>query len=116
MRKTYSFAPQPVRDLVNSLIASDQHVRLAKAEVKIGLIMVHPELDEKTGMVKAPAIKGHAGASAAACVKPVPLKDRLTKGFDVIRRHGKAALEFQALKTLVDHDGQLLLELVKEKE
>lgn len=74
-------APQEVIDLMEETKEKFHGDRLS--EVKIGVIMAHAAVDDKTGQIKGCAIKGHAGSPAAACVKVVPLKDRLTKGYDV---------------------------------
>jgi hypothetical protein len=81
MPKTYRIAPQEVVDLLESTRQKYHDERLKR--IKIGTIFAHAPVDEKTGQIKGTAIKGHAGAPAAACVKVVPLKDRLTKGYDV---------------------------------
>lgn len=80
MGKTYLNASQEVIDLLEET-RGRFHERFEG--VKFGIIMAHAPVDEKTGRVKGFAIKGYAGAAAAAQVKVVALKDRLTKGYDV---------------------------------
>lgn len=72
MPTTYTQADDATMSLLNKTIA-DFHPDLKKHEVIVGvLIAANPE---------GPAVK-HAGYAAAAKIKVVPLKDRLTKGYD----------------------------------
>lgn len=52
-------------------------------EVRIGILMAYAEVDENTGEPKGFAIKGHAGARAAASIKVVSLRGRVSKNYDV---------------------------------
>lgn len=72
MPTTYSQADDATMSLVTKTIA-DFHPELMKHDVIVGvLIAANPD---------GPAVK-HAGYAAAAKIKIVPLKDRLTKGYD----------------------------------
>jgi Putative phage metallopeptidase len=74
---------QPEEDTLGLLqqVRSQYHPELEAAGVKIGIIMAHAAIDPETGEAKGVAIKGYAGAQAAASVKIVPLKDRLIKKY-----------------------------------
>lgn len=166
---TYLLATKDTDELLKE-VREKYHERLDDADVRIGIVMAYASVDEDTGEKKGPAIKGYAGAAAAAQVKSVPVKDRLTKKYDVellidgdlwntlgraekiaildhemthllptggtddlhrpkikmreedfiawgfwevIQRHGPAAMEHRALKTLADKHGQLLLHLAE---
>lgn len=78
---TFQRADEDVLDLIEG-VKADYHPNLNIYDVKIGVIMAFGPINDETGEKTGPAIKGYAGASAAACVKVVPLKDRLTKGYD----------------------------------
>ena len=135
--------------------------------ILVGVLVAFSPKD-KNGNPKGKALKGYAGAGAAAEVKKVSARDRVTKGYDVeivldgdtwpqtalqvqeaildhemthivvddqradggklnismrpedfiawgfwevIERHGKAAIEHKSLKALEEKHGQLLLEI-----
>lgn len=72
MPTTYSLAdPDVLNDLAR--VVERWHQPLADAEVKWGVLMAAND--------SGPAVK-HGGYPAAASVRIVPLKDRLTKGYD----------------------------------
>ena len=106
MSKTYEL---PTRETLNLLeeVKKKYHKGLIDYDVQLGVIIVHAAVDEKTGERKGHAIKGHAGAPAAAQVKIVPLKDRLIKKFDVellIDGDGWDDLTRQEQVALLDHE------------
>jgi hypothetical protein len=61
-------------------IGKKHRTDLQEAGVKIGILFAYADIGED-GTPKGPAIKLH-GHGAYACIKIVPLKDRLTKGYD----------------------------------
>lgn len=72
MPTTYSKADP---DVINAMLRAmaKYHPRLHDAQVRVGVLMAHnPD---------GPAIK-HGGYPALACIRPVSLKDRLSKGYD----------------------------------
>lgn len=69
---TYTLASGSVVALLNKVVQRWHH-DLAKFEVRIGILMAH---NDNGAAVKA------GGYPAFACIKPVPLKDKLTKGYD----------------------------------
>ena len=73
MPTTYGMPDSEVTATLKTAIAK-WHQELEKHSVKIGVLMASNE--------NGPAVK-HGGYAAAACVKAVPLKDRLTKHYDV---------------------------------
>lgn len=167
MAATYQLASDQTKELLETVLHR-YHPRLNLCDVRVGILMAIAAVDDKTGEKKGHAIKGHAGAAAAAQVKAVSLKDRVVKHYDVellidgdlwptlsepqqiaildhemthiettdevddlqrpkvkmrdedfiawgfwevIQRHGVAAMEHRALKALADQHGQLLLDL-----
>lgn len=72
MPTTYTLADPDVLSLV-SRVMKRRYPRLAKAEVAVGVLMARND--------DGPAIKRN-GYEVLACIKPVPLKDRLTKEYD----------------------------------
>ena len=167
MATTYQLADEEILTLLQ-IVRDRYHPVLKANDVRIGVLMAIAGVDEDTGEKTGPAIKGYAGAEAAAQVKPVSLKDRVVKQYDVeilldgdlwpkltepqqiaildhemthieptgevddllrpkvkmrkedfvawgfwevIQRHGPAAMEHRALKALADKHGQLLLDL-----
>lgn len=71
MATTYAIAEPSAVALLNHALS--WHVSLRECNAKFGLLTAHnPD---------GPAVK-HGGYPAAACVRVVPLKDRLTKGYD----------------------------------
>ena len=166
MPVTYELATPDTVALLH-MVREQHHETRGLDAVRFGVLLAHGPVD-KYGIKSSPAIKGHAGAPAAAKVKTVPLKDRVTKEYDVemildgdewpkltqrqqiaildhelthvclgdgtddlgrpkikmrdedfiawgfwevIQRHGPAAMEHRALKALADKHGQLLLTL-----
>ena len=164
MPVTYELATPDTVALLH-MVREKHHEKRGLDAVRFGVLLAHGPVD-KYGIKSGPAIKGHAGAPAAAKVKSVPLKDRVTKEYDVemildgdewpkltesqqiaildhelthiclgngtddlpkikmreedfiawgfwevIKRHGAAAMEHRALKRLEDQHGQLFLEL-----
>lgn len=81
MPVTYELATPDTEALLH-MVREKHHAERGLDAVRFGVLMAHGPVD-KYGIKTGPAIKGHAGASAAAQVKKVPLKDRLTKGYDV---------------------------------
>jgi hypothetical protein len=81
MGKTYALADNGVLSLL-ARVRRKYHSRLDDHGVAIGVLMVFAPLDED-GEKNGTALKGYAGAAAGASVGVVPLKDRLTKNFDV---------------------------------
>lgn len=79
---TYDTPDQDTIDLLDQ-VKLDFHERLEDHDVRVGILMAHAPVDEKTGRIKGHALKGHAGTPAAAKIKAVSLKDRLTKKYDV---------------------------------
>ncbi len=165
MGKTYDKASPTTISQMKAVMAA-YHQRLMENDVRVGVLMVYAHKDPKTGEKKGNAIEGLGGQAGAACIKVVPLKDRLTKGYDaemmidgdawpslsessqeaildhelthlvpeyktddlrrpilkirdedfavwgfisVVERHGKAAMEYQGLKHLLDEHGKQLL-------
>lgn len=75
MAVTYSI-PGP-EDWITTLLAKtmkDHHPQLNDLGVRVGVLLAASDDDK-------PAVK-HGGYAAAATIRVVPLKDRLTKGFD----------------------------------
>lgn len=72
MPTTYTMADADVKNLVTRVIAA-RFPRLHDAQCRIGVLLAHNG--------DGPAIKHH-GYAVLACIKPVALKDRLTKGYD----------------------------------
>jgi len=72
MPTTFQLAEEGVTRLLNRAMR-EYHPRLSDAGVKVGIIMAYnPD---------GPAIK-RTGHGVLAQIKPIPLKDRLTKGYD----------------------------------
>jgi hypothetical protein len=96
---TYTLADDDVKSLV-ARIMQEHHPELHEAKVRIGVLMA----ENSTG----DAIKAH-GYPALACVRVVPLKDRLTKGYDVemlIDLAGWNEMEDEHRAATVDHECQ----------
>lgn len=72
MSTSFSLADQAVLDLLADVLR-ERHRPLYDAGVKVGVIMAASDTGEAVT---------HAGHGCYAKVKVVPLKDRLTKGFD----------------------------------
>jgi hypothetical protein len=72
MPTTYTLADADVTNLLYRVM-SQRHPRLADAEVKVGILMARN--------ADGPALM-RGGYETLGYIKPVPLKDRLTKGYD----------------------------------
>jgi hypothetical protein len=80
------------------VVLESYHYELHNAKVKFGLIMASSEDDHP--------VKSH-GYPALACVKVVPLKDRLTKGYDaeiLVDRHAWNEMGTQHKQAILDHE------------
>ena len=97
MPTTYSLAPDDVRALVRETMRA-HHPDLAEAGVAFGILFAeNPDGDP---------VKAH-GYPALACVRVVPLRDRLTKGYDVellIDLHAWDGLRPEHRAAVVDHE------------
>jgi hypothetical protein len=82
MATRYDVADKETLELLEE-VKDKYHERLVDNDVQIGVLMAYAEVDEKSGKRKGVALKGYAGAQAAAKISNVPLKDRLTKKYDV---------------------------------
>lgn len=79
MPTTFQRAEPEVCELMES-VKQQYHQDLVKAKVSVGILMAFPPLN-KDGQPTGPAIKGYGRAPAGACIRVVPLKDRVTKGY-----------------------------------
>lgn len=105
MSITYSLPPVTVTELVGQVM-NDYHRRLIDWDVRVGVLMAYAAVDEDSGERIGTAIKGYVGA-AAAQVKIVSLKDRVTKGYDVemlIDGDAWPELEDSVQTALIDHE------------
>lgn len=110
MATTYSAAGDDVVALLAGVM-KDSHDDLHAAGVRVGVLMAeNPDGD---------AVK-RGGYAVLAMIKPVPLKDRLTKGFDaelVIDLRGWNGLSREGRPALLDHElSHLAVVKLKPKE
>lgn len=101
-------ADWPVTLLAN--VMKQYHPRLSDLEVRVGILMAYN--------ADGPPVK-HGGYPALAKIKPVPLKDRVTKGFDaelLIDEQAWKELSKETQAALLDHELSHLSLVVKEDE
>jgi hypothetical protein len=104
MEKAYTKAPKSVMDILNCAM-NDWHPDLEKAKVRIAVVMVKPELDDK-GEPKAPAIT-HAGHTAAAKVRLAKPGERLCGMYDAMVEIDEFlwdSLDDESQVALLDHE------------
>lgn len=108
MPTTFSLADPDVVNLVGEVMA-EFHPALAEAGVRVGVLMAaNPD-----GV----AIK-HGGYPVLACVKVVPLKDRLTKGYDaemLIDLGEWAQMTDRHHRAVIDHELSHLVRVANTK-
>lgn len=106
MPTTYTLGDERVQQAIAEVMRSC-HEELHAAGVKIGVLMAHnPE---------GPAVKHH-GSPARATIKVIPLKDRLTKGYDAELLIDQAEYDIMRpahLNALIDHELSHLAVVVK---
>lgn len=97
MPTTYCLPDPDVTNVMLRVMAA-HHPRLHDAGVKVGILLAHN--------ADGPAVK-HGGYPALACIKPVALKDRVTKGYDaemVIDASAYLDLRPGQQEALMDHE------------
>ena len=97
MPTTYTLADPDVTSAVDSMMRK-YHAELTEAEVRVGVLIARNETGNP--------IK-HGGYPARATVRIVPLKDRLTKGYDAEMLIDGRELDLmrpEHLNALVDHE------------
>lgn len=97
MPTSFSIADEKVTDAVERMMSAN-HQPLHAAGVKVGVLVAYnPD---------GPAVR-HGGYAARATIRVVPLKDRLTKGYDAELLLDQAELDLmrvEHLNALVDHE------------
>lgn len=98
MPVTYGLPDADVTELLDRAMR-EFHPDLAEHGVRVGVLMAASDTD-------APAVKAH-GYAAVASVRVVPLKDRLTKGYDaelVLDRDHWLRINARRKLALLDHE------------
>lgn len=97
MPTTYTVADEAVLGVLDEVMRAN-HPALTEAGVMVGVLMAeNPDGD---------AVK-HAGYPALACVKVVPLRDRVTKGYDaemIIDLHAWEVMDDRHRAAVIDHE------------
>lgn len=109
MGTTYSLADDRIQAALAAVMRAE-HQPLHAAGVKVGVLLAYnPD---------GPAIKRH-GSAARATVKVVPLKDRLTKGFDAELLIDQSECDLMRpahLNALIDHELSHLVVVTKKEK
>jgi len=102
--KTYTKANAGVREFVDAVM-EEYHPELHGANVRIGILMVQPSVNDK-GQPTGPAISFH-GHSATACIKIASTKDRTIHEYDAIMQIDEERWTFmpeEQRTALIDHE------------